>query len=190
MSSGYVFKAVLAVVTIAFFGSAAMGSTQRSKPKFNFVSEGKIASYKGKKTVSFRGNYKPGTIIIKTGKRKLYFVLKNGKAIEYGIGVGRYGFTWSGQTKISRKAKWPGWTPPAEMHARQPGLPKYMPGGPENPLGARALYLGSSLYRIHGTNADYTIGLAVSSGCIRMLNKEVIDLYNRARVGTQVVVKH
>lgn len=175
-----------AVCTLTVVTPAQASAT--SKVKFNFTSEGLAPTYKGKRTVSFSEGYRAGTIIIKTSKRKLYFVLPGGKAIEYGVGVGRYGFTWSGTTKVSRKAKWPGWTPPAEMHARQPGLPKYMPGGPQNPLGARALYLGSSLYRIHGTNQAYTIGQAVSSGCIRMLNSEVIDLYKRARVGAQVVV--
>ena len=112
-----------------------------------------ITSYKGKKIVSYKRKYKPGTIIISTRKRTLHFVLPGGKAVRYGIGVGRQGFQWSGQTRISRKAEWPGWTPPAAMRRRQPGLPKYMPGGINNPLGARALYLGSSIYRIHGTNA-------------------------------------
>lgn len=187
MVTGKRFLACLAVVCATLIAAPANASTA-SKVRFNFTSEGLIPSYKGKKTISFNEGYRPGTIIIKTSKRKLYYVLPGGKAIEYGVGVGRYGFTWAGSTSISRKAKWPGWTPPEEMHARQPGLPKYMPGGPDNPLGARALYLGSSLYRIHGTNQDYTIGLAVSSGCIRMLNKEVIDLYNRVRVGAKVVV--
>ncbi len=167
---------------------APANASTSTKVKFNFVSDSLIPKYKGKRTVDFNEGYKPGTIIIKTAKRKLYFVLPGRRAIEYGVGVGRYGFTWSGTTKVTRKAKWPSWTPPAEMHARQPGLPKFMPGGPDNPMGARALYLGSSLYRIHGTNQDYTIGQAVSSGCIRMLNKEVIDLYNRARVGAKVYV--
>jgi lipoprotein-anchoring transpeptidase ErfK/SrfK len=131
---------------------------------------------------------KPGTIIINTDARFLYYVLPDGKAVRYGIGVGREGFTWSGSEKITRKAEWPGWTPPPEMLARQPKLPRYMPGGPRNPLGARALYLGNTLYRIHGTNEDWTIGQAVSSGCIRMMNEDVIDLYDRAKIGTKVVV--
>lgn len=177
----------VAVFCALSFSTSAQ-ATATSNVRFNFTSEATVSTYKGKKTVSFNEGYRAGTIIIKTSKRKLYYVLPGGKAIEYGVGVGRYGFTWSGTTRISRKAKWPGWTPPAEMHARQPGLPKYMPGGPQNPLGARALYLGSSLYRIHGTNQDYTIGRAVSSGCIRMLNSEVIDLYNRTRIGARVIV--
>lgn len=144
--------------------------------------------YRGKKKVNFEGNYQKGTIVIRTSKRKLYLVLGDGKAIEYGVGVGREGFTWTGRATITRKAEWPGWTPPAAMRAREPHLPAYMPGGPDNPLGARALYLGSSLYRIHGTAQPHTIGMAVSSGCIRLINSEVIDLYNRVKVGTPVVV--
>ena len=173
---------------VAFCAMTPANASTSTKVKFNFVSDSPISKYKGKRTVDFNESYKPGNIVIKTAKRKLYFVLPGGRAIEYGVGVGRYGFTWSGRTKVTRKAKWPGWVPPAEMHARQPGLPKFMPGGPDNPLGARALYLGSSLYRIHGTNQDYTIGQAVSSGCIRMVNEEVIDLYNRVDVGTRVIV--
>ena len=148
-----------------------------------------ISSYKGKKIVSYKRSHRPGTIVISTRKRTLHYVLPGGKAIRYGIGVGRQGFQWSGHTRISRKAEWPGWTPPAAMRRRQPGLPKYMPGGIRNPLGARALYLGSSIYRIHGTNAPQTIGRAVSSGCIRMVNNEVIDLYNRAKIGARVIVQ-
>jgi len=130
----------------------------------------------------------PGTIVINTDERFLYLVQPDGKAIRYGIGVGREGFTWSGSEKITRKAEWPGWTPPPEMIARRPDLPKYMPGGPDNPLGARAMYLGNTLYRIHGTNEAWSIGHAVSSGCIRMMNDDVIDLYGRVKVGTKVVV--
>ncbi len=140
-------------------------------------------------TVHYRSGEKPGTIIIDTDDRYLYYTLSDSSAVRYGIGVGRDGFSWSGVEKVSRKKKWPGWTPPAEMRQRQPGLPRYMPGGPKNPLGARALYLGSTLYRIHGTNEAWSIGQAVSSGCIRMLNEDVSDLYNRAKIGTKVVVK-
>lgn len=147
-----------------------------------------ISGYRGKKTVSYKGRHRPGTVIISTQKRTLLLVQPGGKAIQYGVGVGRQGFQWNGRTRISRKSKWPGWTPPAAMRKRQPYLPKYMPGGVNNPLGARALYLGSSLYRIHGTNQPQTIGHAVSSGCIRMVNKEVIDLYSRVKVGARVIV--
>jgi len=131
----------------------------------------------------------PGSIVIDTSNKFLYYVKSPGRAIRYGIGVGRPGFEWSGVKTISRKAEWPAWTPPSEMLARRPDLPRYMPGGPENPLGARALYLGSSLYRIHGTNEPYTIGQNVSSGCIRMMNADVTDLYERVSVGARVVVR-
>ena len=130
-----------------------------------------------------------GSIVVDTTNKFLYFVKGDGRAIRYGIGVGRPGFVWSGVKTISRKAEWPDWTPPREMLARRPDLPTHMEGGPANPLGARALYLGSSLYRIHGTNEPYTIGQNVSSGCIRMMNEDVVDLYNRARIGTRVVVR-
>ncbi|MFK8253766.1 L,D-transpeptidase [Ancylobacter terrae] len=130
----------------------------------------------------------PGTIVIDTGQRFLYLVQGDGKALRYGVGVGREGFEWSGVEKISRKAEWPDWRPPAEMLARRPDLPRHMPGGPDNPLGARALYLGGTLYRIHGSNEPQTIGMAVSSGCIRMRNDDVIDLYDRVGVGTTVRV--
>ena len=130
----------------------------------------------------------PGTIIIDTGNTALYYVLGHGRAIRYGVGVGREGFTWSGVQTISRKAEWPDWHPPAQMIARQPYLPRFMAGGPGNPLGARAMYLGSSQYRIHGTNDPTTIGKFVSSGCIRLTNGDVADLFSRVEVGTKVVV--
>jgi lipoprotein-anchoring transpeptidase ErfK/SrfK len=130
----------------------------------------------------------PGTVIIDTGNTALYYVLGHGQAIRYGVGVGREGFTWAGTQTISRKAEWPDWHPPAEMIARQPYLPRFMAGGPGNPLGARAMYLGSSEYRIHGTNDPTTIGKFVSSGCIRLTNDDVADLFSRVDVGTKVVV--
>ena len=138
--------------------------------------------------VDYRTHEAPGTIIIDTSNTYLYLVLGNGKAVRYGIGVGREGFTWSGTQAISRKAEWPAWTPPAEMIARQPYLPRHMAGGPDNPLGARAMYLGNTIYRIHGTNDPSTIGGRVSSGCIRLTNEDVIDLYSRVNIGTKVVV--
>jgi lipoprotein-anchoring transpeptidase ErfK/SrfK len=138
--------------------------------------------------VDYTGDQKPGTIVIDTAHKFLYLVEKGGKALRYGIGVGRPGFSWSGVKTITRKAEWPDWTPPSDMLKRRPDLPAHMAGGPDNPLGARAMYLGSSLYRIHGTNEPYTIGTNVSSGCIRLMNKDVEDLYNRVRVGTKVVV--
>jgi lipoprotein-anchoring transpeptidase ErfK/SrfK len=130
----------------------------------------------------------PGTVIIDTPNTYLYYVLGGGRAVRYGIGVGREGFTWSGVQSITKKAEWPDWTPPAEMLARQPYLPRFMAGGPGNPLGARAMYLGETIYRIHGTNQPETIGTRVSSGCIRMLNEDVIDLYQRVNLGGKVVV--
>lgn len=139
--------------------------------------------------VPFSG-YAPGTIVIDTSEKFLYLVEPGGQARRYGVGVGRPGFQWAGTNRITRKAEWPGWTPPPQMRKRQPELPAFMPGGPDNPLGARALYLGSTLYRIHGSNAPWTIGHAVSSGCIRMRNEDVIDLYERVGVGTRVIVKH
>src|SRR6266851_2946144 len=141
-------------------------------------------------TVSFMSNYAPGTIVINTAERRLYLVLANGQALRYGIGVGRDGFRWSGTHRISAKKEWPSWTPPSQMLARRPDLPRHMAGGIDNPLGARAMYLGSTLYRIHGSNEPETIGQAVSSGCFRMTKQDVTDLYGRVSVGTTVVVKN
>ena len=138
--------------------------------------------------VEYSGPEAPGTLVVDTPDKFLFLVEPNGRALRYGIGVGRPGFAWSGVKRISRKSEWPDWTPPAEMLMRRPDLPRHMAGGPENPLGARALYLGSSLYRIHGTNEPSTIGHNVSSGCIRMMNEDVIDLYNRVPVGATVIV--
>ena len=141
-----------------------------------------------RQTVSYAGSEAPGTIIIDTPNTYLYYVLGGGKAVRYGIGVGREGFTWSGVKSVERKTEWPDWIPPAEMLERQPYLPRFVAGGPGNPLGARAMYLAGTIYRIHGTNQPSSIGKRVSSGCIRMLNEDVIDLYARANVGTRVVV--
>ena len=138
--------------------------------------------------VDYSGREAPGTIVIDTPQKFLFLVEPGGRAIRYGVGVGRPGFEWSGVKSVTRKAEWPGWTPPPQMMLRRPDLPAHMDGGPDNPLGARALYLGSSLYRIHGTNEPETIGRDVSSGCIRMMNEDVIDLYNRVRVGAKVIV--
>lgn len=132
--------------------------------------------------------YGSGTVVISTKQRRLYYVLGGGRAIEYGVGVGRQGFTWSGLKTVSRKREWPDWTPPPQMLRRRPDLPRHMAGGMDNPLGARALYLGSSNYRIHGSNEPDTIGAAVSSGCIRMTNRDVVDLYDRVKIGTKVVL--
>ena len=141
-----------------------------------------------RQVVAYPGRHAPGTIVVSTSERRLYLVQGDGTAIQYGVGVGRPGFTWGGNMSITRKAEWPDWTPPPQMLKRRPDLPRHMKGGPDNPLGARALYLGSSLYRIHGSNEPETIGQAVSSGCIRMTNNDVVDLYSRVRVGTRVVV--
>ena len=141
-----------------------------------------------RQVVAYEGGETPGTIIIDTPRRFLYLVQEGGRAVRYGIGVGRPGFTWAGVKEVSAKREWPDWTPPPEMLRRRPDLPHHMAGGPENPLGARALYLGSSLYRIHGSNEPWTIGTAVSSGCIRMRNEDVVDLYERVQIGTKVVV--
>ncbi len=153
--------------------------------------------YAGKKTVSYRTLEEPGTIIVSTRERALYFVLPGVNAVKYGVGVGRRGFSWKGAAHIQRKATWPSWYPPEEMRKREleqygRKLPKMMPGGPQNPLGARALYLfqgkKDTLYRIHGTNNPSSIGLAQSSGCIRLLNEEIVDLYNRVQIGAKVIV--
>ena len=139
--------------------------------------------------VFFRTNEPPGSIVVHTNERFLYLVMENNRAMRYGIGVGRDGFQWAGQHKISRKQEWPDWRPPAEMIERQPYLPRFMAGGPGNPMGARALYIGQTVYRIHGTNQPQTIGHAVSSGCFRLVNGDIIDLYERVPVGTRIVVK-
>jgi lipoprotein-anchoring transpeptidase ErfK/SrfK len=140
-------------------------------------------------TVYYPTDYAPGTIVVNTAERRLYLVLPNGQALRYGIGVGRDGFRWSGVHRISAKKEWPSWTPPSDMLRRRPDLPRHMAGGIENPLGARAMYLGSTLYRIHGSNEPETIGQAVSSGCFRMTNEDVTDLYSRVPVGAMVVVR-
>lgn len=146
---------------------------------------GGLASPTARQLVTWRGPHRPGTIVISTGQRRLYFVLGQGQAIQYGVGVGRPGFTWTGTKTVTMKREWPDWRPPAQMLRRRPDLPRYMKGGLGNPLGSRALYLGSSMYRIHGSNEPETIGYAVSSGCIRMTNDDVADLYNRTKIGTQ-----
>jgi lipoprotein-anchoring transpeptidase ErfK/SrfK len=139
--------------------------------------------------VFFRSTEPPGTIVVQTADRFLYLVLGNGRALRYGIGVGRDGFQWSGLVKIAKKVEWPDWTPPPEMIKRQPYLPRFMAGGPGNPLGARAMYLGATVYRIHGTNQPETIGQSISSGCFRLANGDVVDLYARAQVGAKVIIR-
>jgi lipoprotein-anchoring transpeptidase ErfK/SrfK len=162
------------------------GGAARSK-NFNFFGFG--GSDATRSQVSYSGREKPGTIVVNTAERKLYLVQAGGNALRYSIGVGRAGFQWKGVHKVSAKKEWPGWTPPPQMRARQKGLPPHMAGGEDNPLGARALYLGSTLYRIHGSNDPDSIGEAESSGCFRMTNDDVKDLYERVAIGTTVVVR-
>ncbi|WP_375786794.1 L,D-transpeptidase [Bradyrhizobium sp. Pha-3] len=157
-------------------------------PSAGATGDGALPERLRRTTVALNTSEAPGTVIIDTGNTALYYVLGGGRAIRYGVGVGREGFTWAGTQTISRKAEWPDWHPPAEMIKRQPYLPRFMAGGPGNPLGARAMYLGSSEYRIHGTNDPSTIGKFVSSGCIRLTNEDVSDLFSRVDVGTKVVV--
>jgi lipoprotein-anchoring transpeptidase ErfK/SrfK len=150
------------------------------------ITEGPYA----RQMVFFRSNEAPGTVVIHSAERFLYVVQPNNRALRYGIGVGREGFQWSGLVQISRKAEWPDWRPPPEMLQRQPYLPRFMAGGPGNPMGARALYLGSTVFRVHGTNQPETIGQSISSGCFRLANGDIIDLYSRVPLGTKVVVRH
>ena len=182
------------------------GQTYSYQPGYGSQSYGQQANYGGQSyaapSYGSTGSYSPiprqlvdyptsqpaGSIIVNTSERRLYLVLGGGKALRYGIGVGREGFQWSGIHHISRKQEWPDWSPPPQMLRRKPHLPRWMAGGPNNPLGARAMYIGSTLFRIHGSNEPWTIGRAVSSGCIRMANSDVIDLYSRVRIGTKVVV--
>ena len=154
----------------------------------SYAPQAEIAGRLQRQEVPYDGKEAAGTVIVDTRTRYLYLVQPGGRAIRYGIGVGRQGFTWKGRETVSMKREWPSWRPPAEMRKRRPDLPRHMEGGPNNPLGARALYLGNTLFRIHGTNEPHTIGQAVSSGCIRMMNNDVIDLYNRVGIGTRVVV--
>jgi lipoprotein-anchoring transpeptidase ErfK/SrfK len=185
---------ILAGLAAGWVLSAATTATAAShgSPQYDpsdVVDARPLASPIPRQTVAYNGPYEPGTIIVSTSERRLYFVLPDHQALKYGVGVGRPGFTWSGVTFIANKREWPDWTPPAPMLRRRPDLPRHMAGGIENPLGARALYLGYSEYRIHGSNEPDTIGEAVSSGCIRMTNDDVTDLFQRASVGAKVVVE-
>ncbi len=202
------FAIVLSVITILILNSVPIESfaqpSKKTERYFDVVTGRwkvrKARNYSQnksripRKTVQFDGNYPVGSIIIDTSEFYLFYVLGDNKAIRYGVGVGRDGFTWSGKHKLTRKAEWPGWTPPKSMIKREAEngriLPAYMPGGPENPLGARALYIGSTIYRIHGTNQPWTIGQSMSSGCIRLTNNDIRDLYNRARIGAKIIVNH
>ena len=180
--------AVLATLAAAPAAHAFMIDPATGQPLTAGSGSGFAAAAIPREEVAYNGPYGPGTIVVSTQDKRLYLVLPGNRAMKYGVGVGRPGFSWGGTKSITRKAEWPGWTPPPQMLRRRPDLPRHMPGGEGNPLGARALYLGSSLYRIHGSNEPETIGQAVSSGCIRMINADVIDLYERVKVGTRVVV--
>jgi lipoprotein-anchoring transpeptidase ErfK/SrfK len=183
------FSTVFLAVVLAAWG-VTFAFAQQAQYFFNpnFFGESRSGPV-SRTVVGFQSNYAPGTIYIDTSERRLYLVINQDQAIRYGVGVGRDGFDWRGVRRVTAKREWPSWTPPAQMLARRPDLPRFMPGGLDNPLGARALYLGSSLYRIHGSNEPETIGQAVSSGCFRMLNEDVIDLYNRVSVGATVIVR-
>jgi lipoprotein-anchoring transpeptidase ErfK/SrfK len=197
-----VFAAALVLAPFAITGASAQVMSYASAPSNSFPADSVMVTPQAdedgiavetperfrRTEVSFNTREAPGTVVIDTANTQLYYVLGNGRAMRYGVGVGREGFTWSGTQTVTRKAEWPDWHPPAEMIARQPYLPRFMAGGPGNPLGARAMYLGSSVYRIHGTNDPSTIGKFVSSGCIRLTNEDVADLFSRVSVGTRVVV--
>ncbi len=192
-------KTILSAVAIAAaavsFGAGAANAESQSgsvynNVKYNFGSNTwKMDSKYLPAEISYKSDEKPGTVIINTRKKYLYVVQEGGTAKRFGIGVGRRGFRWSGEEKVSRKAEWPAWHPPAEMREREPHLPVRMEGGEDNPLGARALYLGNTLYRIHGTHQPWTIGESVSSGCIRLRNEDVISLYDMVKVGAKVIVE-
>ena len=183
----------IAAATVLFNAGAANAESRTgsvyNNVKYNFGSNTwKMDSKYLPAEISYKTDEKPGTVIISTRKKYLYVVQEGGKAKRFGIGVGRRGFRWSGEEKVSRKAEWPAWHPPAEMREREPHLPERMEGGEDNPLGARALYLGNTLYRIHGTHQPWTIGESVSSGCIRLRNEDVISLYDMVQVGAKVIV--
>ncbi|HRE20775.1 MAG TPA: L,D-transpeptidase [Rhabdaerophilum sp.] len=187
------FRATLLATTLTLMAGTALAATDVDtirNPGHPFeVTVTSNAPTIPREIVSFGDGHVPGTIIVNTAERRLYLVLGDGKAMRYGIGVGRPGFAWSGEHRISAKREWPDWRPPEAMLKRRPDLPRFMAGGEANPLGARAMYLGNSMYRIHGSNEPESIGYAVSSGCIRMLNEDVIDLYSRVQIGTRVVVR-
>jgi lipoprotein-anchoring transpeptidase ErfK/SrfK len=186
------------ILGLALLGGFAMSADRASAYDFDMLSNQPLSFLSGfsnpqakavqRELVTYNGPQPAGTIVVSTSERRLYLVLPDHQAVKYGIGVGRPGFEWNGVKTVSMKREWPAWTPPAQMLRRRPDLPRHMAGGPENPLGARAMYLGSSLYRIHGSNEPDTIGQAVSSGCIRMTNDDVMDLYERVKVGTRVIV--
>jgi lipoprotein-anchoring transpeptidase ErfK/SrfK len=193
------FTKIIAAAAIAaglFAGPAFAGSAAPSQDSVNIVPASAPApdsaveiGFKRGKIVSYNSQAAAGSIIVNTKENRLYFILGEGKAVMYRVATAKRGFEWKGTHQVSAKAKWPSWRPPASMRARHPELPRFMAGGPENPLGARAMYLGSSIYRIHGTNAPESIGKAASSGCIRMLNQDVTELYNHVKIGATVIVR-
>ncbi|MCX7347927.1 MAG: L,D-transpeptidase [Alphaproteobacteria bacterium] len=193
------FTRIIAAAAIAaglFAGPAFAGSAAPSQDSVNIVPASAPApgstvenGFKRGKIVSYNAQAAAGSIIINTKENRLYFILGEGKAVMYRVATAKRGFEWKGTHQVSAKTKWPSWRPPAAMRARHPELPRFMAGGPENPLGARAMYLGSSIYRIHGTNAPESIGKAASSGCIRMLNQDVTELYNHVKIGATVIVR-
>jgi len=195
----YAVGVIVAVLLVSTAGHAQYGTPQNLRvtaPTIEDAEPGRVPSSNvrlpdiyQRQPVAYRSNEPPGTIIVDTQRRFLYLIQPNNIALRYGVGVGRDGFQWNGLLKITRKAEWPDWTPPPEMIKRQPYLPRFMAGGPGNPMGARALYLGNTIYRIHGTNAPETIGHAVSSGCFRLVNEEIMDLFERVPVGTKVIVQ-
>jgi lipoprotein-anchoring transpeptidase ErfK/SrfK len=185
------FMALLMLIAVGTFAPAVADDVRNPEPVriptlFGTVI---IGTYFPREVVSYSENLPAGTIVISTGQRRLYYVMGGGKAIRYAIAVGKEGYSWSGTSTISSKREWPSWTPPADMRKRKPELPAFMPGGKDNPLGARALYLGDTLYRIHGTNEPWYMGTAQSSGCIRMTNEDVIDLYDRTKINAMVIVR-
>jgi lipoprotein-anchoring transpeptidase ErfK/SrfK len=189
-------RIVTALVTILFAGSCGFDmeteageSLRTNAPSWFTTPFGIIYKVHDRETVTYAAKYASGTIVVNTSERYLYFVLGEGKALRYNIGVGKEGYSWAGVSTISSKREWPDWSPTPNIRKRQPDLPDHMKGGDGNPLGARALYLGSTLYRIHGTNEPWKIGDAVSSGCIRLTNNDIVDLYNRAKIGATVVVQ-
>lgn len=186
--------AVAAATLAAAMAAPALAESQNgsvwNNVRYNFGSNTwKMDSKYLPREIDYKTDEKPGTVIIDTRRKYLYFVKEGGKAMRFGIGVGRQGFKWSGVEHITRKAEWPAWHPPAEMREREPDLPERMEGGPDNPLGARAMYLGNTLYRIHGTHQPWTIGENISSGCIRLRNEDVIALYDLVKVGAKVIVQ-
>ncbi len=191
-SKRFVAMSALALIAGAIAGAdhgKAAQASRENAPSWFTTPFGIIYKIPGRETVSYAAKHAPGTIVVNTRERYLYFVLGEGKALRYTIGVGKEGYGWAGVSKISMKREWPDWSPTPNIRKEHPGLPDHMKGGSDNPLGARALYLGSTLYRIHGTNEPWKIGDAVSSGCIRLTNDDVIDLYNRAKVGATVIVQ-